>query len=347
MADRYTPGEGVTNLDAKHTGSQTHGQANTPPPGSADAPPKHGATVRIKQGPVRVQVDAQGNVHVRSLTITSHQAGAEVAEGEALLGRSSYGAPLDASQWNDDTRLYHPSIGDGRARDLVAAGLVVKTADGYKLATSAPAPQQPEQTPEQKAQAEKDATADAAIAAKLPGTSAESDAFMQKVTEGTSQGFVDAAVNILAKGGNLEGAISEAANRTGQEPEAVRAGIDQRIAEGTRAAKAAVAALGVSDFEAFTADLWRNPEAGHDVVSAMARNDVAPLLKAARAYVECGGPVAAAVAGISDADVYAARLGEGVTVSQGNNGKPVLTINGERMSLAEAVERGLVKVTRG
>jgi hypothetical protein len=75
----------------------------------------------------------------------------------------------------------------------------------------------------------------------------------------------------------------------------------------------------------------------------MSRNDVGPLLKAARAYVVKGG----VAAGHSDADVLGAQFGSGITARRAGDGKVVLDIpNHGTMTLVQAVKLGIVKVSR-
>jgi len=342
MAVRYSAEGGMSDPASKDTGPTPGQNAGIP-----SAPPDSGVSIRIGGQVGRATSDGKGNVTVQNVGPTAHQAAPDPNEGQ-LTGRTSYGAPLDPSAWTPETIVYHPSIGDGRIQDLMAAGLLVKTATGYQLAHANGTPVETTTPPTEGQQQQQQEEAPKDL--KLTPTSAESDAFVSRMTEATSAQFVDSVVGQLADSGELSTQLLEqAASRSGLEPSAVAEGIQHRISEGTRAAKEAAAHAGVPSehWDSFVAELWsRNPDRAREVVQDVASMSVASLMEEARGWVSRGGVARAALAGISDADVYGATFGEGIEVSRGDHA-PVLTIKGERMSLAEAVQRGLVKLSRG
>jgi hypothetical protein len=295
-------------------------------------------SVKIGGSVIRVTNDGSGGQIVENLTSHGHSVTAEPTS-DGLTGRDSTGRPLLPSEFSEDTIVSALALGgDGRVRDLLAAGLLVKTDEGFKLAGTQPAVgEQTEQKPEDAALAAEDS----AILESLPPLSPEGKDFVKHVTEHTSAEAVSAYVGVLAQGGDVEALEANFASRSGLEPSQVRERAAARVAEVSAAAEKACAALGVSDFQAMSEALWQNPTHASEVVQAAAKLDFGPLLDYARSYQKRGGtsyPIA---------DMMTAELGEGISKRISQDGKTVLlTIRGQEYTFAEAVAAGLVRVSK-
>jgi hypothetical protein len=251
---------------------------------------------------------------------------------------------VERAFWSEDTIITSPLLGgDGRIRELIQAGLVSRVAGGYAIVgESAGTPPQPEEHGKEreppKSEADPQAVHDAEIAKSIPGTSAEVDAGMLRLEESTSPSFIDGAVLSAARGGDLSQQIAEAASLSGQEPSAGKALVDQRIAEGARAAVAACERVGIpaDQFDAFSDQL--SDKARDEVVSELAGNRVGALLSEARAFVKAGK----VSHGWSEQDLLSATYSDGVSARQINGVVVLDGVKGETITAAEAFRLGIL-----
>jgi hypothetical protein len=307
-------------------------------------------SVRLSSGPVRVTVDSKTG-EATAVSLSQRGALSDVPVSPAgLTGRSVSGMPLDPSQFDSETIVSHPLIGDGKVSSLLASGLLIRMSEGYKLAgeTSQTQPEDTEPKVNDPPTPEADPAVDPAEVAlldSLPSTSEHTNAFMKSAEEATSSQFLDGAMGVLGDTGSIESIeehVSVLASHTGREKSEVMADVSQRIAERMEAAQKAAAGKGV-DLESWDDLVTSMGDKRADILRAIEGKDMGPFLRACGSFVKSGGNVSR----FTEDDLLSIEAGQGVDIRRGQNGQAVIMLpSGEQLAVRQALIEGKIKLSK-
>ena len=289
-----------------------------------------------EQAPVRIGGPHRGRVvngEYQDISAGHATSGRDaMPEGANVLdyGTDANGMPVSRADINGETLI---PVGGDRVpfKVLEAAGFVRRGANGPELV--------PADQPNTKQEEAPAVEGDAAV---IPEVSGQTVAHVAQVM---GSGNVVAMALEAARGGEAsEQTIGEMASRLNTEPGHVREVVSRITNEFRSAAADAIVREGVPDIAAEGFVQWANSQRESAFSDAVVRlvdtNDLRPLRALAREFVKETG------AGLTDADLSGAELGDGVEAFE-VEGNLILRIRGYgEMPARVAIRQGVVKISQ-
>lgn len=268
----------------------------------------------------------------KTVTVT-----APAAKAYAL---DAQGSPTDLSEANERSIVTIPGMGDSPVSTWMRMGLLKRSANGrgFELAgEAASAAAATEAQPKQEQKVEQPATA--ADLANVQGTSEADEAVLRDVQEGAPAQF-ERMIEQAARGHQID--FDGIARDMGVEG---GAGVEAMVSAHREAGVQVLRNLGVDPL-AFERHLMGNPDLASTIIRSTLKKDMAPLVKAARAYSAERAEKVARIA--TSKNVPARVVGRVVMFDRASLGLPAVSGKGDfatrEISEAEARRLGVLEI---
>lgn len=268
-----------------------------------------------------------------------------VESADPLENATLNGSRVPRARLTEDAMIEHPRLGGNLPiSEAINLGWLKKTADGGfawtgEMADIATAPAA--ESEQAKADGEVVIPADA-------GTSTTVDMTRKMLAKDAGPMVSNALTQAVIKGADVAPFVAEIARRTGGDAAEIRQAVDSVSSAYVASARKIAVANGLRDGDSAWAGFigWiseHQPDAAQAALTEFADNhNAGPLTRLVRQFNRSGQAESA----YSDAEIMSANFGSGIRAVKTDKGVLLDVPNHGRMTLRDAVARGIVRVSR-